>query len=131
MSSKNLLQPGADLKSEIKNFIERTTSFCKETEESSSERRESEREMRPMSLLIQCVDDSGMMIGNRFCTVSKDFSEDGIGFLHTEPITCDNLIITMTSAIGDEITVPGQLRHCTQVGSLGLVYQIGVAFTEA
>ena len=111
---------------EISAFIARTIE--QKPEDPPVEQRSNSRHSMPSSVVIRQLDENGNEIGPGFCTISKDLSDSGLGFLHTDPVTSEYLEVTVVSPIGEELCVNARVCHCTPVGNLGLLYQVGVEF---
>ena len=93
-----------------------------------AERREDQRHPLSVTLRVQPLDDDLQPLGKEFRVITRDVSTGGVGFVHTSPIEQRFLRLVMADESHDELIV--EVRHCTRVGELGLLYLIGVQLLE-
>ncbi len=88
-------------------------------------RRRHLRSVRSISLRIQPLDHHFHPQGPPIWVISRDFSWTGLGFISAEPIPHDFLKIGL---LEQDVTVIGQVRHCTSIGDHYPLFLVGVEF---
>ena len=89
-----------------------------------AERRENQRHPLSETLIVQPLDDDLQPQGEEFRVITRDVSAYGIGFVHSEPIEQSHLRIGIPDRTNTELLV--EVKHCSAVGELGLLFLIGV-----
>ena len=90
-------------------------------------RRQNNREARSVSLRIQPLNVDFQADGDSFWAISRDISKRGIAFINSEPVTHEFLRVGL---LEHDISVIGQVRHCTSIGDHYPLFLIGLEFFD-
>lgn len=66
--------------------------------------------------------------GPTYKTVTRDISDSGIGFVQSEPMRHKYAELQLSREGESPQRVIVEIRHCTQIGYMGLLHSVGAAF---
>lgn len=93
--------------------------------DSKIDSRDQPRRRRSISLQIQPLDHDFQNDGDPFRAISRDVSRLGMAFINLESVDHDYLRVGL---LDHDISVIGQVRHCTFVGDHYPLYLVGLEF---
>ena len=94
----------------------------------NAERRNSQRHPLSVTLLIQPLNADLQPDGETFRVMTRDVCVGGFGFVHAEPIKQKYLKVVKSDKNRTELLV--EVKHCTALGELGLLYLTGVQLRQ-